>query len=816
MIIYQSTKAAFVAETFAGGIDEVVQAAFKKALGHGVGPSELSAWRNSLTEMAMVLNEESIPGDAGVGIEFNIPQTGKRIDFILTGCDSERNDRVVIVELKQWQQAKLSDKDGVVSTFVGGSMRECSHPSYQAWSYATLLEGFNEAIYGGEITLQPCAYLHNYLRDDVIAHDHYAPYVERAPLFLKGRDERAKLQNFIKEHVRYGDKSNLLFKIENGRIRPSKMLADSLAKMMGGKQEFVLIDDQKVVYETALSLARHASSARKKVLIIAGGPGTGKTVVAINLLSKLLKEGQNCRYVSKNAAPREVFHEKLTGEFRATYIKNLFSGSGAFLNSEAGTFNTLIIDEAHRLNEKSGLYANLGENQIKEIINAADCSIFFIDEDQRVTLLDSGTKQEIQKYAAGFDAEVVEVELESQFRCNGSDGYLSWLDNTLGVRSTANTLLSPEEFDFRIVDSPATLHRIIVDKNMASNKARVVAGYCWNWVSKKEPSKDDIEFPEFGFRRKWNLSSDGGAWIMKPNSVEEIGCIHTCQGLEVDYIGVIVGSDFVVRDGEVQCDPSKRAATDRSLRGWKSLVKADPVGGLARLSAIIKNTYRTLMTRGLKGCYVYFTDPETAEYFRSRLSASSQPDSTTTVVPVVTKKSTDNVIPFRRIEGKMLKPFKNAVPLIDLKFAAGAFSNFQSLHSTDVQWVELPDVFRPAPGVFVAQVIGESMNRRVPNGAWCLFRMEPKGTRQGKVVVAQHRSIDDPDMGGTFTIKVYGSEKEKGEDGEWEHSRIVLKPDSDIADFKPLIFSSSDAGSLKIVAELISVIDTEALRSPEN
>ena len=215
------------------------------------------------------------------------------------------------------------------------------------------------------------------------------------------------------------------------------------------------------------------------------------------------------------------------------------------------------------------------------------------------------------------------------------------------------------------------------------------------------------------------------------------------------------------------------------------------------------------MTRGMKGCYVCFTDTETAEYFRSRLLTPREEVVGAHLVPSHIRAESAKVIPFRRIAGKALKPFKNAVPLIDLKFAAGTFTEFQALDPECIQWVELPDIFRPAPGVFVAQVIGESMNRRVPNGAWCIFRMNPRGSRQGKVVVAQHRSIDDPELGGAYTIKVYSSEKVPGQGEDWTHSRITLRPDSEDSGFKPMIFTGQDASDVEIVAEMISVIDTD-------
>jgi uncharacterized protein len=805
LIVYQATKSQFLHDTHSDDIERIVGDAFKRQMGWGVGIREVRSWKESLTCMAKVLTDEEIPADIGVAIEYNIPQTCKRVDLLLTGKSHSGEPRVIIVELKQWETAQLSPKDAIVSTYVGGALREVSHPSYQAWSYAALLEGFNEAVYDGAITLQPCAYLHNYKPDGIISHDHYAPYVERAPLFLTGASERQRLGAFIRAHVKYGDDLNLLYKMEHGRIRPSKMLADSLAGMLKGKQEFVLIDDQKLVYESALALSREAKKDSKRVLIVEGGPGTGKSVVAINLLATLTQQRQNCRYVSSNSAPRQVYESRLTGHFRATHIRNFFSGSGAFVNSEEGSFDTLIVDEAHRLNEKSGFYGNLGTHQIKELIAAASCVIFFIDEDQRVHWKDVGSRELIRQFATEANAPVVEMTLESQFRCNGSDGYLAWLDNTLGVRGTANPLLNSGSFDFRVMDSASDLHSLIEQKNIVNNKARVVAGYCWDWVSRHDAGAFDINIPEGNYRRRWNLNSDDKRWIIAPNSVNEVGCIHTCQGLELDYVGVIVGDDFVVRDETILCRAEKRSADDYSIRGWRTAMEADPTGATKRLDIIIKNTYRTLMTRGMKGCFVYCTDKETANFFKSRLQvveASAGP----LALANEHQSVGDNVLPFRILKRASVKPYENAVPLIDLKIAAGAFGDFQTLQIEDAEWVTLPDIYRPRPGLFVAQVVGESMNRRIPNGSWCLFRANPTGTRAGKVVLAQHRAIEDPELGGSFTVKVYRSTKSvDGVDG-WQHLSILLEPDSDDGSFMPLVFGPEVAEQVRIVAELLGVL----------
>jgi uncharacterized protein len=812
VIIYQASKKEFLHHALRDDIEDVVSRHYLSATGHGVGPSEMQSWKHSLLEMAKVLGDEEIPDDAGVAIEYQLPQSAKRIDFVITGEDAAARTKVIIVELKQWSQSRRSDKDAIVWARRGGRSgeREGTHPSYQAWSYAAYLQDFNAAVQDGAMTLQPCAYLHNHPRDGEIDHAHYREHLERAPLFLAR--ERAKLQAFIREHVRHGDRKGALYAIDNGRIRPSKMLMDSVAGLLQGKAEFVLIDDQKVAHETILQVDARAAQ-KKQVVIVQGGPGTGKSVIAINLLGALIARKRNVRYVSKNAAPRAVYEAKLTGTFTKTRISNLFSGSGAFVNGEADDYDTLIVDEAHRLNEKSGLYRNLGDNQVKELIRSARCTVFFVDDDQRVTLLDIGNTEALREHARALGAEVTELELSSQFRCNGSDGYLAWMDHTLSIRETANPTLDTTEYDFRVFDNPAEMHALIELKNRTNNRSRVVAGYCWKWPSKKDAQAWDIELPEFDYQRRWNLDKDGSLWIVTPGSVEQVGCIHTCQGLELDYVGVIIGPDLAYRDGRIVTDALKRASSDQSVKGLKAMLKADPDEALGLADAIVKNTYRTLMTRGMKGCYVYCTDAPLAAYLRSRLRAvlaDAAVDAVTKAEPAkatATATPRSNVIALRRVTKEERDAGVVAAPLIDLRFAAGSFSDAQSLEHGADHWVALPDWVRPQPGLFVAQVVGESMNRRIPNGAWCLFRAKPAGTREGKVVVVQHRGIADPETGGRYTVKIYSSEKAATQDGGWRHERITLRPDSDRPEFEPIVITLDEGeDGFEVVAEMLMVL----------
>ncbi len=619
MIVYSTTKKEFLKDA-SQGIEDKVRACVKEKLNIDVKPGsgEYESWKNSLgNAMYHVMNTDEIPDDSGIAIEYSIPRTKNRIDFIITGQDERGKDKVVIIELKQWTDIQSTEKDAIVVTRFKQGPSEELHPSYQAWSYSTLLQGFNATIYGEGIGLEPCAYLHNHIDVGVITSPFYSDYLLKAPAFCKG--DKEKLQKFIARYVRYGDKKDTIYRIDHGEIRPSKNLADSLASLIKGNTEFIMIEDQKIVYEDALSFTKKSSSRNKNILIVEGGPGTGKSVVAINLLVAITKLGLNAQYVTKNAAPRAVFESKLTQTLKKTQFSNMFSGSGSYIKCTPNTFDALIVDEAHRLNERSGMFKNVGENQIKEIIDASKCSIFFIDEDQKVTWSDIGEKGEIEKWATRAGATIHNFKLESQFRCNGSDGYLSWLGNALQIEETANITIDEIEYDFRIVDSPNELRDLVFERNKINNKARLVAGYCWDWISKKDRDLTDIVIPEYNFEMRWNLASDGNVWIISPQSVNEVGCIHTCQGLEVDYVGVIVGPDLIVRDEKIITDPSRRAKTDASLKGYKKELAEDPEAATRKADAIIKNTYRTLMTRGMKGCYVYFADKEAEKYFKNRV-----------------------------------------------------------------------------------------------------------------------------------------------------------------------------------------------------
>lgn len=621
MIIYEATKKKFMDHVTEDSIAVKIYESMVEKMGR-TSASEINSWNNSMNYMYKVLNTCEIPDDITIAIEYKVPANGRRIDFILTGLDENNQNSVVIIELKQWQHISVVEhKDGVVETYVGRGLREMTHPSYQALTYANLITEYNETVRNEQISLYPCAYLHNYIQtnNDPLTDVLYEKYVTEAPVFTKG--DALKLRGFISTYIKKTDHKKLLYLIEHGKIKPSKSLQDALLGMLDGNDEFMMIDEQKVVFETAIHMALKAhTSDKKQVLIVEGGPGTGKSVLGINLLVNLTSRDLLCKYVTKNSAPREVYTKKLQKNHKKAFIANMFKGSGVFYESINNELDVLIVDEAHRLNEKSGLFKNKGENQMKEIIHAAKFSVFFIDEYQKIAMHDVGNKEQIKNYALQYGAEIVEMELESQFRCNGSDSYLAWLDDVLGIRDTANFEGFDIEYDFQIFDDPNELRNQIFEKNQLDNKARIVAGYCWDWKSdgKGNSNIHDISIDEHNFHMSWNLNNTT-TWAIDPESVEQAGCIHTSQGLEFNYVGVIIGDDLRYRNGELITDPFKRAKTDKSLSGFKKMYKEDRHKALKIADQIIKNTYRTLMTRGQKGCYIYCVDPGLKEYLTRRI-----------------------------------------------------------------------------------------------------------------------------------------------------------------------------------------------------
>ncbi|MDE5715722.1 MAG: DUF2075 domain-containing protein [Anaeroplasmataceae bacterium] len=619
MIVYSATKAEFNKDVILNQISDIIQKKLRDANIHGGEEAEYRAWQNSLSFMRNALDDDSIPNDVNIAIEYQIPRTSKRVDFMIVGADLNGRNNVVVVELKQWNKVEKIDNEmsHSVRAFTGGANRMVSHPSYQAFSYAVFIRNSSEQVQDENINIIPCAYLHNYedqfldqLNDEV-----YRPWYEEAPFFIKSQvlDLRKFIKKFIYKRSNDGD---LLYKIDNGRIKPSKALQDCIVSLMKGRKEFILLDEQAVAFDVCVKTMNQCrKDLKKRTIIIQGGPGTGKSVLAINLLKHYIVKGLNASYVTKNSAPREAYLKLLSQSDlkKEVNIKQLFRSPFGLCNTPSNFYDCLIVDEAHRLVKQ--MYGDFkGVNQVMECINSSLLSIFLIDENQKITTKDIGSIDEIEHWAKELNSRIIinkDTILSSQFRCNGSDLYIQFINNVLQIGEYVDFDIKELNFDIKLFDDPNLLRDELRIKNKINNKARMVAGYCYDWNVKNKRDFYDI-FLENDFKAKWNLAEDK-IWAINPNSFEEVGCIHTAQGLEFDYVGVFIGKDlrFDENSGKIIIDKSKISKDDKTsgIRNCSEVLA----------NQLIKNTYKTLLTRGQKGCYIYCEDKALLNHFRKIL-----------------------------------------------------------------------------------------------------------------------------------------------------------------------------------------------------
>ncbi len=620
MIVYSDIKRQFVNDVKDNSIaDKILDAIKMRGLNAG-HEKEYSSWQNSMQFMRNIVDDSEIDDEVRICIEYNIPLTSKRVDFIIAGADSTGKENIIIVELKQWQKAEVvaDDMHYCVRTFVANSDRIVCHPSYQAYSYSCFLKNYSQSLTDENINLVPCAYLHNYQPEfrHTLSDSIYHEWTSVAPFFI--RNEVGAFSDFVKKHItKKSSKGDLLYLIDHGRLRPTKALQDSLVSMVKGNKEFMLLDEQAVCFDMCLKTMNQCLKDRKKrTIIIQGGPGTGKSVLAVNLLMEYINQSLNASYVTKNSAPREAFLKLLTKSDakKLVNIKQLFRSPFGLSKCESNIYDCLIVDEAHRLVKK--MYGDWnGENQVKECIDASLLSIFLLDEDQAVTTKDIGSIDEVKKWCNELGSRLViteETRLISQFRCNGSDAYIQFLDEVLQRNEESIEVdLSELNFDFQVFDNPNKMREALRVKNQINNKTRMVAGYCYDWNVRHHRGEWDIML-EDNFKAKWNLENDK-VWAINPKSFEEVGCIHTAQGLEFDYVGVFIGKDLTYNPHTRLIETHKEAiSTDDNSSGIRSASQE-------KAKQLILNTYKTLLTRGQKGCYVYCEDPELRRHILSYL-----------------------------------------------------------------------------------------------------------------------------------------------------------------------------------------------------
>ena len=620
MLLYQGTSKEFVIETTKNEIVDRLEESFKRQMGYGPSVAERRSWQNSLRAMALVVGMSGLKNH-GVGIEYQLPGSSKRLDFMISGLSLDKKKEAVIIELKQWEKTEAGDGDKVV-TFVGQRDRDVLHPSVQVGHYRQYLTDQLEVLHEGNtaIRLSACSYLHNYSLEeqDPLFDEKFKAVVAKNPVFSK--DDVEKLVEYLNALVPCGDDGSVVEEIIQSKAKPSKKLLDEIHRVVKEDSRYVLLDEQIIAYNRIVAeVKRSAKTGEKAAVIIRGGPGTGKSVIALNVMGELSRIGHNTHYVTGSKAFTETIR-KILGTRGAQQVKFFNS----YMSAEAGAIDVMVCDEAHRIRKTSNnMYTKKdkrsNKSQLEELFDASKVAVFFIDDRQIVRPDEIGSSKLIAEFAKSHDIRLYECDLTAQFRCNGSDAFINWVNHTLNIEVTANPFWDASNpFEFKIFDSPEALEKAIHAKAAEKASARMSAGFCWKWSDPDSTGNllDDVVVGDW--KRPWDAKPGAGRlakgippaalWAYDPNGIGQVGCVYTAQGFEFDYIGVIIGKDLVYR----------------SDKGWVGL-KEESCDTMVKRSKdkfvdLVKNTYRVLLTRGMKGCYVYFLDDETRKFFESRIT----------------------------------------------------------------------------------------------------------------------------------------------------------------------------------------------------
>lgn len=718
IVAYSATKELFIEDVkYKRFIPKMIEGARLNRIGDR--NKEIMSWQSNAPNISNLLELSCVPNDIIVAFEFKVPNGG-RIDCMLYGEGDNRKKNVVHIELKQWSNSSVYElyDNGVfrVDAFVGGGFQPVCHPSQQVANYHTNLLNFVEELNEKNTNLEGLAYCYNYYKAGnpcALYADHYRAILNQHTLY--SGDEIENLAERLHSLLCKGAGLEIFNRVTNSVIRPSKKFIDVVGNMFKGLTEFSLLDDQIAASETIFAEARKAyNSEGKTVIIVKGGPGTGKTVIALHVLSQMAQEGsaRNMFFTTRSKALRESLRERL----RSIPINNRTANASDLIANifhfkpyhfKESEVDLLLIDEAHRVQKSANymgdkLYEQTYLSQVTSLIYCSKVCVFFIDDKQAIKKEEIGNSSDIRQSAENYsidvrdyintkfykdilkneqqlkklearrlslakgpspdnkeiakldakisklrdrqikkdcikdvnsslnkDINVIELTLQSQFRCNGSDNYLDWLDEVLyKPYSEVHTTFSEEEYTFQIFDSPHKLYEKIksLDNPQATPKqvSRLAAGYCWRWSTVLAPNGDLIKDVKIGdFEMPWETNnvrargefrdlyaSSADTWAIEPQGINQIGCIFSIQGFEIDYIGVILGPD-------IQYDPQHDCLT--GCLGHNVAVKSND---LHEYTTHIVNAYRVLMSRGKKGCFIYCCNSEVAEFFKRCLDIS--------------------------------------------------------------------------------------------------------------------------------------------------------------------------------------------------
>ncbi|MFB7270279.1 DNA/RNA helicase domain-containing protein [Streptomyces sp. NPDC056244] len=584
--------------------------------GHKPGPGEIRSWKHSLPALVNALLEAGL-GDVEIMLEYTLPLTSKRADAVLAGVHpTTREPSYVVVELKQWTEAYPEEDAPNLCHVAGMSGRPKLNPIEQVRGYCDYLAQFNGALDKKEHRISGAAYLHNATEFGAGSLD-VAGQSERGRFFTG--DKRGKFITFLQERLAPESGSLAADELQAGKIKPSTQLIAVAADEIRAREQFRLLSEQQLAYELVLRAVRNSrQSDHKQVIVVAGGPGSGKSVIALSLLGELYRQGRSALHATGSASFTKTMR-RVAGA-RKREVQELFKYFNSFMTAERNALDVLICDEAHRMRMTSANRYTPAANrtdkaQVAELIDAARVPVFLLDGHQVVRPGEMGSVKEIRDAAAAKGLSCTVVELDGQFRCGGSDGYLQWVLRLLGLEEGGSRRWEPDsKMQLMVAESPYEMEEFLEDRRAEGYSARMSAGYCWKWTTKTAPGQAlpaDVVIGDWA--RPWNVYGDravegappAALWATDPAGFGQVGCVYTAQGFEYDWSGVIIGPDLVWRNDHWVID--RTASKDPVFK------KSTPDHEVNRL---IRNTYKVLLTRGMVGTVIYSTDAETRAKLR--------------------------------------------------------------------------------------------------------------------------------------------------------------------------------------------------------
>ncbi|RKX37322.1 MAG: peptidase S24 [Thermotogae bacterium] len=618
MRLYEGTLQEFRDDVISNRIADILAGKFREYYKKNVSRSEKNSWNNSLNFLKNAVDISNLE-DNMIIIEYGLPYSSRRIDVLLFGKDMQNKDNVVLIELKQWSNENVEDsiEDGNIIVNYGRNKITVPHPSIQVEGYHFYLKDFISAFEEEPVLgLNSLVYCHNYSysygKEGVLFLPKFKKYLEKYPIYAK--EDIIKLGDYLIDRLGKGGGIEVFNRFVYSVFRPSKKLMEHTREMINNQRIFNLIDDQIVAYNAIMHRAKQLSKSNEKaVVIVKGGPGTGKSVIALELMGELLRQGKKVFHATGSSAFTNTLRKIL-----GTRSSRLFKFFNSFTNYGENEVDVLICDEAHRIRETSTSrytprYLRTNTPQIEELIRVAKLSVFFIDERQVVRPTEIGNIRLIKDTARKLglkEDNISEFELVTQFRCSGSDTFLRWVENILGIEKNEYEFLTKREsMEFKIMEDPLELKRIIDGKNREhKNCARITAGFCWPWSDPlpdgtlvKDVKVGNLEMP-------WERKNQFWKWATDDSGMEQVGTVYTAQGFEFDYIGVIFGDDLV-------WDKDSQKWVGKPENSYDTVTKRNNEKFVEHL----KNVYRVLLTRAHKGVYIYFINKDTEDYFRSKI-----------------------------------------------------------------------------------------------------------------------------------------------------------------------------------------------------